>query len=587
MKKQIFSLLLAGFLLLTVTVKGQKNNYPTKEVNGIEYYIYTVQPKEGLYSISRKFDVSTEIISKINPEVKNGLKIGQQILIPSNKEKTTSSNKKSVDNQEFIQHKVEKKQTLFAISKKYGVSQEDIKKYNPEIINGLREGTILQIPKLNTGNTKKIKTENSDKNTKTELPVKQGNTVTHTVQQGETLYSISKLYNIEVVDLINANPGSASKISVGSELIIPAKKAQAAVTEQPLISPDKQYANENKKVIKLAYLLPFMLDQSRNEAGNDRFVDFYAGSLLAIEEAKERGISLEIYAFDTEKSEEKMAEILNNPELKNMDLIIGPAFSNLVYLMEDFVRKNKVNTLIPFTAKVPDIEYNPNLFQFNPGSDTELRYFTELLNGEFKNVHLIFADVPDITTFDDGNVWSQILQREFTKNGKPFDRVMLNASDSTAFERVLRKNQKNMVIFNTDKYSSVSPYISGLSSYSNKFNIVLFEQYSWVNQAEKSISGIYLSPFVSYLNPALTEAFNAKFFNSFKREVSTQSPRYDLLGYDLTSYFISLINKYGDKFNDKVGPEFHTKWIQSQLQFERISNGSGFINQRLYLGEDN
>ena len=70
MKKQLFSILLGGLLLLSLAVLGQNDKYPLTTINGIEYYQYTVEPSEGLLAIGRKFKISAEIISKANPKIK-------------------------------------------------------------------------------------------------------------------------------------------------------------------------------------------------------------------------------------------------------------------------------------------------------------------------------------------------------------------------------------------------------------------------------------------------------------------------------------------------------------------------------------
>jgi len=58
------------------------------------------------------------------------------------------------------------------------------------------------------------------------------------------------------------------------------------------------------------------------------------------------------------------------------------------------------------------------------------------------------------------------------------------------------------------------------------------------------------------------------------------------LGYDLTNYFVNLIQRYGNKFGTKISAAGSINGIQSQPLFERSSTDSGFINQRVYLGED-
>ena len=600
MKKKLFSLMLTGFILLSFATVGQKDNYPIKKIKGIEYYVYTVQASEGLLAIGRKFEISPEEISKLNPEIQNGLKAGQEILIQIQKKSTKKTESKS--NLDFIQHKVEKKQTLFAISHKYSVSQEDIKKFNPNIKTGLSEGMILNIP-----DSTKIKKQKEAENKQifkhnTTVSIKKQQLITHKVKKTETLFSICKQYNVDINEVIRLNPGSETKISVGSELKIPTNSDISKQKEQnkenvenslkSTVDINKYVEKPNKtqyagnKNIRIAFLLPFMLDQAKKELALERFQNFYAGALLAIQSAKEKGISFEIYTYDTDKTEEKMTEVLNNSELKIMDLIIGPAFSNQVDLVANFAKESKIKTLIPFTSKVTDIENNPYLFQFNPGSDTELKYMFELINGKLKNIHFVFAEVQGVSPLDDGKIREESLKIELARQRKSFGIIELGSSENINFSSKLKKGEKNLIIFDTDKYSNVNAYIKALLSTSSEYEIVLFEQYSWNSQIEKKPESIYISPFISNLNEQLVDEYNTRFDQFFGKDVTNDSPRYDILGYDLTNYFITYINRFGNKFDTKIGSVHSIPGIQSQPLFERISNESGFINQRVYLSEE-
>ena len=609
MKKQLVSFILAGFLLLTFSVAGQNNNYPTKKVNGVEYYIYTVQVSEGLFAIGRKFETSADDISKINPDVKNGLKAGQQLLIPiktkSGKAVKTATKTTTNSTQKFIQHKVEKKQTLFAICNKYNVNQEDVRRYNPEIVKGLKEGTILQIPVAAKDSSKKAAEKpviNKPSALKTEVSKENNHYATHTVKLNETLFSISRQYNVEIADIVKLNPGSATKLAVGSELKIPTNTAISKLKEQTKDSsintskpvPDIKNQSEKpslfkpteNKVIRFAFLLPFMLDQTKKEPKFERFSNFYAGALFAIQQAKQKGISFEIYAYDTESSEDKITEVLANPELKTMDLIIGPAFTNHVSLVSNFSKENKINTLIPFTAKVSDIDTNPYLFQFNPGTDTELEYFKKLISDKYKHTHIVFAEIQGVSPLDEGKISSDALKQELLNAKRSFSKIELSSSNNANFASVLKKGEKNLIIFNTDKFAVASPYFSSINKNSKNFDVTLFEQYSWRNQTDNMPNCIYISPFNSNNQQAMDE-FDNQFNQFYGKDLSDDSPRYDILGYDLTNYFISLIHRFGSKFGSKTSfNNLNATGIQSQLLFERTSENSGFINQRVYLGED-
>ncbi|HEY6914338.1 MAG TPA: LysM peptidoglycan-binding domain-containing protein [Paludibacter sp.] len=607
MKTKLFGYLLAILLLISFSGFGQPKDYPVKKINGVEYYEYTVQASEGLFAIGRKFEISPDEISKANPEIKNGLKAGQHLLIPVQKKNQKNIFSESNSKPEFIEHTVLKKQTLFAISRKYNANQDDIKKYNPEIQNGLQEGMVLKIPvQVKETRKKEAEVEKAEKKASKDNKEAKKNILIHVVQPDETLYSISRQYKVDVNEIIELNPASATTLVSGTELKIPAKQGTIATATQTT-SQKNNVTNGNKqdndvnnlfdtsvltktsdknKIIRIAFLLPFMLDQEKKDAGIDRFVDFYQGALLAVLEAKLKGISFEIYSYDTEKSEEKLSEVLSNSELKTMDLIIGPAFSNQVSLISDYAKENRINTLIPFTSKVSDIETNPYLFQFNPGTETELSFATELFTGKYKNMNIVFAEIPGVSSMDEGKMWAAGLQKELKKANKTFSKLELTTSDAADFGSVLKTDGKNLVIFNTDKFAFVSPFLNPLRVAATQYDLLLFEQYSWKNQNEKMPAGIYISPFMFNVNQDKLDDYSKQFTNYFGKNSNKDLPHFDLLGYDLTSYFISIFQRYGNKFSDKIGSYNFKNGLQSQPKFERISNGSGFVNQRVYLGED-
>ena len=518
MKIKLSGLLLFLLLFITSQLTAQTYDYPIKNVKGTEYYVYKVQTSEGLLAIGRKFDISADDIAKLNPEIKSGLKPGQELIIPIHR-KTVLPSKT-----EFIKHTVEKKQTLFAISHKYNMSQEEIEKLNPEVKNnGLKEGMILNIPVIKTK-----------------------------IQPNGTVKTVS----------------------------VPTVTESKQI-EKPVI---KEQFTE-KKTIKIAFLLPFMLEQLKKEPILERFQNFYAGALMAIHKAKERGISFEIYTYDTDKTEEKMTEVLNNPELKSVDLIVGPAFSNQVQFMGNFAKENKVNTLIPFSSKIPEIENNPYLFQFNPGFDAELKYFFELLDEKLNNVHVVLVEIQGVNPMDDGRFREEAIKSKFLKMRKSFGLLELNSPENVDFTKQLKPDQQNLIIFNTDRYALVSPYLNALNSVAENYKVLLLEQYSWRNQIEKKPDCIYISAFMPSVNEDISAEYKSRFDQFFGKDMSNDLPRYDMLGFDLTNYFIAYINKYGSKYSSKIGSLHNIPFIQSQLRFVRTSNESGYINQTLYTGE--
>src|SRR6185369_9929840 len=110
-------------------------------INGKQFIIHQVDPKETLYSISRKYGVAVALIREENPAVDAGLAIGQLVKVPY-----TPRTKPKFDNGTIV-HKVSAKETLFSISKQYDVSVDDLKTWNNLKDNSLSVGQDLTIRK--------------------------------------------------------------------------------------------------------------------------------------------------------------------------------------------------------------------------------------------------------------------------------------------------------------------------------------------------------------------------------------------------------------------------------------------------------
>lgn len=131
--------------------EGQQLNIPQKPVSNTKKIqfdgkYHEVQSQETLFSIARLYNVAVKDLDELNSEtIKNGLQIGQKIEIP-NKKKTVDG-KARIINKETIFHFVQPKETKYSISKKYGITIEQLEIQNPEIINGLTIGNKLAINK--------------------------------------------------------------------------------------------------------------------------------------------------------------------------------------------------------------------------------------------------------------------------------------------------------------------------------------------------------------------------------------------------------------------------------------------------------
>ena len=117
---------------------------------------HTIQAGETLYKLTTMYNVSAKDICEANPGLSaENFRIGQVILIPQKEEKEVAVQTPPVE-QSNIQgpvvprckdmHKVKRKETIFSVSREYGISEQELIAANPELKKGMKKGQFLCIP---------------------------------------------------------------------------------------------------------------------------------------------------------------------------------------------------------------------------------------------------------------------------------------------------------------------------------------------------------------------------------------------------------------------------------------------------------
>ena len=126
------------------SLSAQTDSLGIEQVDGKTFVVHQVQAKQTLYSLARRYKTTVTEINKTNPALANGLQVGQTLKIPFGG-KLLSDGPKTATVVESIIHKVAEGETLFAISRKYGVSVTQIKEWNNLSNNSLNLDQELRI----------------------------------------------------------------------------------------------------------------------------------------------------------------------------------------------------------------------------------------------------------------------------------------------------------------------------------------------------------------------------------------------------------------------------------------------------------
>lgn len=534
------------FLSLIVSVSTcmfaqETSVQPTTLIEEVEYEIYEVQKSEGWYRISKKFNISQAELKQANPDKAGGLKLGDKLRIPI---KPTPKAPVATPQDNYIRHKIQPKETLYGLSKRYGVSIDDIVKLNPETSKRMAIGTELIIPVV-APTSATVTTENT--------------TAPQKVEAQETLASDEKSTNQPLPQQNTAN----------TEVIPTIPSLETTAQDSLQMIP-------GELPIRIAFLLPFMLDAPTKDASADKFIEFYEGALLAIEDAKKQGVNIEVHAFDIEKNDIKIQVVLNRPEMKLMDAIIGPAYPIQVEHASTFAFDNKINTFIPFTSEVPALQINPYLYQFNTPVEYEAASISRAVLAVKSSPTVIMLNTPEATTDN-----CLQLKDSFKSKNIKVKEITVTAENKDSLVNYFQAKGNYLVFFNNDRYKHISQYIDVLNRVNN-MNIELIGAYNWLGHKEEiHLPFYYASLFVPDSKRWKQKEYTRSFDRYFGHPLSTDFPRYDMLGYDITSMVLNGLNQYGPGGLQQEMPNYRYNGVQSSIQFVRKNPMGGCTNSVL------
>lgn len=690
-----------GQILRIPVIKGR--NSTAQELNKSRTHMYhTVERGQTVYSIARKYNISIESIYQNNPGTREGLVVGAILKIPV--ETTDESIVVAVKGNEsdlYVYHTVEAKETLFGIARNYNTKVDVIIVANPALRDGiLAIGSVVRIPKALSDPQTPVRTSTDG----TQRFIESDDYLYHTIQAGQTFYSISRQYQIEINKLKEANPGiSQDDLKVGYMLRIPRSPVTVQLQQQSvegkmfvnhrvkrketlygisreyhvdmetlkLLNPKADFNNLKKGTtlriptdawfaartasalapqpvsdfqmdsalevfvpddcsvntilgrqtpIKVALLFPFAArDANRffNEGDTSRvtrnlpasatrgkvFTEFYSGMLLALDTLKKQGVNVELFVYDIAPDTLALKKVLEDKNLAEVDLIIGPALAHELPLVSAFSRKHQIPLVYPMSNTNPELQRNPYLFHINTPDSLYYNQMADEIVRQSAGSNLIVI-LPSESEIGAAILARQIRQKisQFQNRGINFIEYKSKGDDLADLQALIQKDKANYIVVPSVKEAEVSkiiPILAGVRE-KTKADITLFGMSDWLRfqtidpEDVHLLNGSIFSPFGIDYQQKHTRDFIRKYRQWFHTEPHAISPyfqssgasssysRYGIWGYDVTLYFVSAINRFGSDFDICLG-KFQHQEVQFNFEFKRVSNWGGFYNQGLFI----
>jgi LysM repeat protein len=250
--------------VLLIPKSNGKSNVSSAKVTKTQPKTHTVAVKETLFGIEKKYDVTDEALKKANPDLE---KLGLQVGQVLNIPSKSVPKPNAVAKNAVVYHMVMAKETKYSIAKQYGMTIEELERKNPEIVANLSVGHELLI--RGNGSKPVAKVASAEAKATNAKPVVKAapeviSYVDYTVKPKETFYSLSKMFGLTQQQLIELNPALSGGVQEGMVLKTPSKSNQIAANE----AKKKVFLNTKKSDDKktLVLLLPFNIAKSGSDS---------------------------------------------------------------------------------------------------------------------------------------------------------------------------------------------------------------------------------------------------------------------------------------------------------------------------------
>lgn len=542
--------------------------------------LHVVGEKETLFGIAKKYNVSVADLETWNKAtLQNGLKKGQEIFVS----KPSASDLKLVATpvvskptvvSNATTHLVEAKETKYGIATKYGLTVTELEQLNPQIVGGLNIGqTLILKPGVQIKKTTNV------------------TLVDYEVQPKETLYSLSKKFDIAQADLITLNPDLQDGLKIGMILKVPSNGTGTVVSkakDSVLVAKNKVNllaSVDKSKQKNMVLLLPFNIAKIETDSVKTRTeqlktnkflnltLDFYAGAQMAIDSAKVLGLPVNVKVYDVEstKYSSNVASIISKNNFENVDVVVGPFQNSVVETTAQLLSKYNVPVISPL-SKERGLPMS-NLYYSIPSEDllkvSMFNYF-KAKNGNV--VAIISSKKTTSKEFISAN-HPEVKHAVFNDKG---------ALDVTLLKTQLVKGQKNFVLMEIEKASTILNITNILKGLQKEYDIQLavLELYDALNFEEIPMKNLTDLKLLFPSTTKVAETPEEKIFEKQFKKINNIYPNAAAKkGFDVT--FDAMLRICQPEGFVKSAASTKTEYIENA--FDYTSNNGMITNNATYL----
>lgn len=496
-----------------------------------------------------------------------------------------STKTETVEGKTYYLHTVEKKQTLYAIAKAYGVTVNDIVLENPATMGEIKAGQVLRIPAFKPSATTTTTRPDTAKY------------FYHKVEAGQTLYAISKLYNVkpEAIEALNPDVKSGG-IKTGQSLKIPGVATTTGTGTLTTVIADTTKP-KLKDSYNVALMLPFQLekvdgieikdlihDKQSFPAKMEVAVQFYEGALLALDSLRRTGMNVKLYAYDADDVDSaQMSIMLQKPEFANMDLFIGPLYPAVFKPVAKFAMEHHIPAVSPVSQSNRPLFKNSWTSKTIPSLSTQMEQLAQYVAKWHASDNVIVIGTSSTKDAAYVNAFQKMYNTTRYPSGSDSVRVLKGV---TGLDALISATGNNVIIVPSTSQVFVTDLLRSLNAMTDKDKkkFTLYGMPNWMTYENLDFSYLqnlnfhYATPYFIDYSDSLTKHFLRTYLQTYKGDAS----QYAFQGYDVTMFYLKALQQYGSGLQQKL-PELKYTGLQQCFDFYQTDSESGYENRGVQI----
>ena len=515
---------------------------------------------------------------------------------------TISTSKTKVNGKVCYSHIVLERQTIYSICKAYGVTADDLYKFNAGLQeNGLKKNSIILIPEQEAlaEDTEKGQTEAKveKEEAKTEVKATGKKLKKHTAKWYETIDDIAEKYGVTAEEILKLNGLEPGAEITRMKLLIPNPNTETASTESEtlataqdttfavqdttmsadsiVLADSSEIINEatiTKKSVNLAIMLPLAATGTTSKVN---YMDFYCGVLYALYNSSNAGIETDIKVFDTANDAVPESEFFNG-----CDFAIGPVYTKDIENIMPKVPEDMV-VVSPLDHRAFKLTQKyPNLIQAPTNRKYQYADLVDWMKSDLK-------EGDNIIYITETNTRDTLATKEMTKilndagvEYKKFSYTILQGRGiSSAIFANMTKGGTNRVIIDSESEAWVNDLVRNLNILKKRANIVLYSPSKIKSFESIDAEALYATSLHTSMSYNINyDAAEVKdFLLKYRAIFHTEPSLFAFQGYDIATYFINLVHTYGADWKNMLTTA-KMSGLQTDFKFYN-EEGKGAVNQ--------